>query len=105
MRSFRRLVLMAFPVVVPAVVVLVENGCSSGQTVESLCDWVEYPGNCAREFHNDMLLYGATLDNNPWGDCRTYQNPTAAGMVPTEANPNASTVAGKLGVANGAFLS
>ena len=103
MRAFRRLVLLAFPVV-PALLVVAEHGCSSGQPVESICDWVEYPGNCARQFHNDMLLYGATTQDNPWGDCRTYANPAPDGGTPTEANPGASAISSKLGTPNGTFL-
>ena len=102
MRSFRGLVLLALPIV-PALVAAVEHGCSSGQPVESICDWIEYPGNCARQFHNDMLLYGATTQDNPWGDCRTYPKTATGTGIPTEVTPSASTNAKKLGNANGTF--
>ncbi len=104
MLRFRRLYLVAL-VAVPVAGVAAAHGCSNPESFESVCDWIAFPGNCLREFHNDMLVYGGGTQDNPWGDCRTYPNPAPDGGIPTEASPIASTLAKKLGTPNGSFLS
>ncbi len=92
MRRRLLLVALAVPLAVPAIV----HGCSNEQPFESVCDWLNDPNNCYRDFHQDMLA--AAGPDNPNGDCRTWGTNTAAAAIPTQASE------AKPGVSNGSFL-
>jgi hypothetical protein len=95
MRRPRRLFLVAL-VAVPAAAVAAAHGCTSNQPFESVCDWMAYPSNCLREFHNDMQHH-QTYPDNIFGDCRMW---STVDPPPTEADPARS----RTGTTNGKFL-
>jgi hypothetical protein len=94
MRRRLLLVALAVPFAVPAIT----HGCSDELPFESVCDWLNDPANCYRDFHEEMLA-AARPDNpdNPSGDCRTYP-PLPLTGVPTEASGVGP------GNSNGSFL-
>jgi hypothetical protein len=91
----RRLLLVALAV--PLATAAIAHGCSDEQPFESVCDWLNDPNNCYRDFHEDMMATAGP--DNPNGDCRTWSpSLTAATDIPTQA-----TGIGP-GVSNGSFV-
>jgi hypothetical protein len=93
----RRLILLAVAAL-PVALTAVAHGCSSEPPFESVCDWMNDPNNCYREFHQDLLAVSSpTNPDNPNGDCRTYDPSGPVSQIPTEASEAAP------GTPNGTF--
>ena len=96
----RRRLLLVVALAVPLATAAIAHGCSDEQPFESVCDWLNDPNNCYRDFHEAMLTQVGSTDN-PNGDCRTWGDTT---LTPGGRGPHPGHGDRGPGVSNGSFV-